>query len=277
MSLIRSPNIYYGVGRRRRMGRRRVGGSFLSVIGDALGKAHNFIKGNKLVSRIASGLSAVGVPYAGSISSAASALGYGRRRVRRRVRRRRVGGSLRSILSNAHNFVKSNRLISKGLRTFLPNSNLHKAAHTLGYGRRRTVRRRRAGGSLRSILSNAHNFVKSNRLISKGLRTFLPNSNLHKAAHTLGYGRRRVRRRRAGGSLRSILSNAHNFVKSNRLISKGLRTFLPNSNLHKAAHTLGYGRRRTVRRRVVRRRAPIRRHRGGANFFSTEQIAVPRF
>ena len=58
-------------------------------------------------------LSKVGVPYAGAINSASSALGYGRKRrvgrprVRRvTVRRRRVGGSLRSMLSAAHGFIK---------------------------------------------------------------------------------------------------------------------------------------------------------------------------
>jgi hypothetical protein len=179
---------------------------------DVLRSAHDFVKKNKLISRAASALSAAGLPYAGTIGSAASAMGYGRRR---RVRRRRHGGNLKSILSSAHKFVKDNRLISKGLRTFMPNSNLHKAAHTLGYGRRR---------------------------------------------------------RRRGGNLKSILSGAHKFIKDNRLISKGLRTFMPNSNLHKAAHTLGYGKRRRPRRHAVRMH-----HRGGANFFTTEQIAAPKF
>jgi hypothetical protein len=205
---------------------------------------------------------------------------------RRHVRHRRHGGS---ILGSISDFLKKHRIIST-IGSALGGvgvpyaSAIGKAAGVLGYGRRRrrrvvrrraglgrrrTVRRRR-GGDIRSVLSGVHSFVKNNRLISKGLRTFLPNSSLHKAAHALGYGRRRhsVRRRR-GGSLRSVLSGVHSFVKSNRLISKGLRTFLPNSNLHKAAHTLGYGRRRHTRHRV--------HHRGGANYFTTEQIAMPKF
>lgn len=142
MLLNRDPNIYYGMGRkRRRVGvRRRHGGSWL---GDAFSKAHDFIKNNKLVSRIANGLSAVGVPYAGAIGKAAGVLGYGRRRRRVVHRRRRIGGSLRSVLSGVHKFVKDNRLVSKGLRALAPSSNLHKAAHTLGYGRRHRLPARR--------------------------------------------------------------------------------------------------------------------------------------
>ncbi len=192
MSLLRSPNIYYGMGRRRRT--RRRGGSWL---GDAFTKAHDFIKSNKLVSRIANGLSAVGVPYAGAVGKAAGVLGYGRRR-RRPGRPRRVG-------------------------------------------RPRVMRRRRRGGALLGL----------------GRRRRVGRPRVRRS----GMGRRRVYRRRRGGNLRSLLSGAHKFIKDNRLVSKGLRTFLPSSNLHKAAHTLGYGRRR----------------RGGANFFSTYQVAAPRF
>jgi hypothetical protein len=202
---------------RRGVRRRRHGGSFLSAIGSALSKAHNFIKSNKIISRTGNILGSLGVPYAGAIGKASSVLGYGRRR---RVRRRR-GGNLRSILTNAHKFIKDKRLISSALKHFAPSyTGLHKAASALGYGRRRTVRRR-------------------------------------------------IVRRRRGGDLRSVLSSAHKFIKDKRLVSSALRHFMPNSNLHKAAHALGYGR-RPVRQRAVR-------HYGGANFFSTEQIAVPRF
>ena len=46
MLLLRNPNLYYGVGRRRRVARPRVlrrrrGGSFFGSIGDALSKAHD--------------------------------------------------------------------------------------------------------------------------------------------------------------------------------------------------------------------------------------------
>jgi hypothetical protein len=132
------------VGLRRRRVRRR-GGSFFGSIGNALSKAHDWIKSNKVISTVGKALGSVGVPYAGAIGNAASTLGYGRRRrrvVRRRtVRKRRVGGSLRSILSSAHNFVKKHQLVSKGLSHF-GHAKLASAASSLGYGRRRTVRRR---------------------------------------------------------------------------------------------------------------------------------------
>ncbi len=225
--LVRNPNIYYGGARKRRVGRPRVrrhGGSFFGSIGNALSKAHDFIKNNKIISTVGNALGAVGVPYAGAIGKAASTLGYGRRR-RRVVRHRRRGGALniRGLLSKVHGFVKGNQLVSKGLNHF-GHSKLAGIASSAGYGRRkRTVRRRR---------------------------------------------------RRVGGSLRSILSKVHGFVKGNQLVSKGLSHF-GHSKLAGLASSAGYG-----RRRRITRRAPIRRmvrHRGGANFFSTEQIAVPRF
>jgi len=221
--LIRSP---YGAGRRRR---RRRGGNILSDIGNALSSAHSFIRKNKIISTVGNALGAVGVPYASAVGKVAGVLGYGRRR------RRRRGGNLRSMM--------------------------------MGYGRRRHVRRRR-GGDLRSVLSSAHKFVKDRRLISGALKHF-GHHRLSAAASALGYGRRRRRvRRRRGGDLRSVLSSAHKFIKDKRLVSSALRHFLPSSNLHKAAHALGYGRRRVIHRR---------HHRGGANFFTTEQIAVPKF
>ena len=123
---------------------------------DALRSAHDWIKKNKIISTVGSALGRVGVPYAGAIGTAASTLGYGRRRIvrrprvirRRRVVRRRVGGSLRSILSSAHGFIKRNQLVSKGLSRF-GHSKLASAASALGYGKRRTrqVRRHRGGAN----------------------------------------------------------------------------------------------------------------------------------
>lgn len=70
-----------------------------------LGKARDWLKKTGLISKIGKTLGAVGVPYAGTIGSAAGALGYGRRRRRVRRRcgrglhlpggRRSAGGSLR--------------------------------------------------------------------------------------------------------------------------------------------------------------------------------------
>ena len=141
---------------RVRRTRRKQGAGFM----DALRSAHNWIKSNKIISGVSGLLSKVGVPYAGAINSASSALGYGRkrrvgrprvRRVRRRplTRRRRVGGSLRSMLSAAHGFIKKNQLVYKGLSHF-GQTKLASAANALGYGRRRRpVRRavRHCGGA----------------------------------------------------------------------------------------------------------------------------------
>ena len=121
------------------------------------------------------------------------------------------------------------------------------------------------------MLSAAHGFIKKNQLVSKGLSHF-GQTKLASAANALGYGRRRrvtMRRRRVGGSLRSVFASAHNFIKSNKLVSKGLSHF-GQTKLASAADALGYGRRRRPVRRAVR-------HCGGANYFSTEQIAVPRY
>jgi hypothetical protein len=70
----------------RRMVRRSTrqrGGS----LGSWLRKAHDWIKKNKIISRVGGILGSAGVPYAGGIASVANMHGYGRRR--------RVGRGLR--------------------------------------------------------------------------------------------------------------------------------------------------------------------------------------
>ena len=131
-------------------------------------------------------------------------------------------------------------------------------------------------------LRSAHDWIKKNKIIStvSGALSGVPGiggiaSAINKGSSALGYGRRHYRRRvvrrrplrpRAiGGSLRSMLSAAHGFIKKNQLVSPGLSHF-GHSKLASAASSLGYDR---------RRRRPVRRHRGGA-FFTTEQIAMPR-
>ncbi len=229
-----------GKGRRRIIRRRRrVGGSLLSI----LKRGHAYVKEKRLVSNA---LKHFGHKRLGN---AAHTLGYGKRR---RVVRRRRGGSLLSLLKKGHDYVKSKRLISSGLRHFghIRASNF---AGALGYGRsrRRRVVRRRRGGSLLSLLKRGHNYVKEKRLVSNALKHF-GHKRLGNAAHTLGYGKRkrRVIRRRRGGSLLSILRKGHDYVKSKRLISSGLRHFghIRASNF---AGALGYGRKK---RRIRRRR-----------------------
>jgi hypothetical protein len=161
--------------------------------------------------------------------------------------------------------------------------------------RKRRVRRRGAGlfSSIGNALSKANNWLKSNKIIStvgSALAPALPIAGtIAKGAAALGYGRRRRvgRPRKAGrprkgrgGNLRSLLASAHKFIKDKKLVSSALSHFGHNK-LSAGASALGYGRRRrrvgrpVKRRRVVRR--TVRRHRGGANFFSTEQISAPKF
>jgi len=186
--------------RKRRVARPRYGGSFFGDVGNALSKAHDFIKSHKLVSSVANGLSAAGVPYAGTVGKIAGILGYGAPR-----RRRARGGAfdIKGALTKAHTFVKEKKLISNALKHFGHNK-LSAAAKSLGYGapRRRPVRRRRGGAfDVRGALAKAHAYVKKERLISSAVRHFLPNSNAHKAIHALGYGAgRRVTHRGYGGA-----------------------------------------------------------------------------
>ena len=142
--------------------------------------------------------------------------------------------------------------------------------------RRRRVLHRKRGAGFMDALRSAHNWIKSNKIIStvgNALGGVIPIAGtIGRTAATMGYGRKRrvgrPRVRRAGGSLKSILSNVQKFVKSNQLVSKGL-THLNHPKLASVAANLGYGKRRPARRAI--------RHRGGANFFSTEQLAAPRF
>src|SRR4051812_41551831 len=111
-----------------------------------------------------------------------------------------------------------------------------------GGGRRRTTRRRRGRG-LFDALKSAHNWIKSNKIISTvgnalsgvpGIGSIAGRVIRRRPVLRLPTGtrmtvRRRVvrrrplvrqrvvRRRRVGGSLRSILSAAHGFIKKNQL------------------------------------------------------------
>ena len=131
--------------RRRRVGvrRRRVGRGFFDTLGSAIRSGHDWLKRNKIISTVGNALGGV-LPIAGTIGQAASAMGYGRRRRvrrraaggRRRVVRRGRGAGWRDIASKFHGFVKSNKLVSKGLDQF-GHPKFAQAARSLGYGRRR--------------------------------------------------------------------------------------------------------------------------------------------
>lgn len=53
-------------------------------------RVHDFLKKHKVISRVGKTLGAIGVPYAKGIGNIADTLGYGRRRRRRGLRRRRI-------------------------------------------------------------------------------------------------------------------------------------------------------------------------------------------
>ena len=134
-----------------------------------------------------------------------------RRAVRRPMmggRKRRVMGrgfldSIRSGLSSANDFLRDNRLISRGLR-MIPgkySEPLANLASTAGYGRRtnvmsrkRTARvARRSGRGFMDWVNKANDFLKDNRLISRGL-SMIPgkySQPLAALASTAGYGRKR--------------------------------------------------------------------------------------
>ena len=142
---------------RKRTTRRR-GRGFFQNIGNALSKAHDWFKSNKIISTVGKALGSTSLPFAGianTIGNTAEKLGYGRRRRvgRPRVTRRKTGGSLRSILSSVHRFVKDKKLVSGALSHF-GHHKLSAGAASMGYGkrRRRTVRHR--GGSMR-VFPNA--------------------------------------------------------------------------------------------------------------------------
>jgi len=222
MSLVRNPNIFYGMGRRRR---RRRGSGFFSSIGDAVGKVGHFLKENHALSR-AVGLIPHPLGLAGSLGL--RALGLGRRK--RRVTRRRVGRP-RNV----------GRPRKRGGFAIPPPSTLARIGQTVG----------RAG----RFLKNSHALSRLVGLIphplgltgSMGLRA-------------LGLGRRRRYRRRRGGEVG--LGRRTRRVGRPRLSARRRGGDLM---------SLTGGRRK---RRVTHRRV---RRVGGANFFSTEQLAVPRF
>jgi hypothetical protein len=82
--------------RRPRRSRRAKGLKSMRGAGfmDFLSKANSFLKNNKIISSVGEALGKMGVPLAGSIGSAAGALGYGRRKSMRGKALRLAGGGL---------------------------------------------------------------------------------------------------------------------------------------------------------------------------------------
>ena len=145
-------------------------------------------------------------------------------------------------------------------------------------GRARPRRTRRLTGrgfvsGLKSLISKAHTYAKDNRLLSRGIG-LIKNSHAQHISKSLamnGYRprRRRVARRRPmrgrgffgnlWSGVKSVGSKIGNFVKDQKLISKGL-ALIPHAGAQAAAKVAGQvglrprRRRRVARRRTVRRR-----------------------
>ena len=129
---------------------------------------------------------------------------------------------------------------------------------TMGGRRRRAPRRMGRGflDTLKSGFNTAKNFVKDNRLLSRGIR-MIPGKYSDvaaQAAELAGYGRRRRAPRRMGrgwwDTIKSGFNTAKDFVKDQRLISKGIR-MIPGKYSDvaaQAAELAGYGRRRRTAR-----------------------------
>jgi hypothetical protein len=145
----------------------------------------------------------------------------------------------------------------------------------VGRPRKRRVKR---GAGFWDALKSANNWLRSNKAISNVAGALASvgvpyASQVQSVASKLGYGRRRVRRRRQGAGFFDVVKSANNWLRSNKAISN-VAGALAKSNVPYAAKVaevagkLGYGRRRPVRRTAVR-------YRGSG--FTTEQIAAPRF
>jgi hypothetical protein len=161
------------------------------------------------------------------------------------VRRRRLRGrgffgniwnGIKRVASGAHDFIKNNRLVSRGL-ALTPYKGASAAAGALGYGRRRRrVVRRRSGA----------------RRLRGGRKLRSPRSRM------LGGRRKRRVVRRRGRSMRGrgfmdLLRKGHSLLKNHRVVSRVL-THFGHKKLSSAASALGYGRRRRRVRRSTRRR-----------------------
>jgi len=198
---------------------------------------------------------------------------YGMRRRRRRGGMR--GGFIGKILSGINKVARSVPIVSTALGA-TGNPMAAGLARTLGYGRRRRVRR---GGFMRGFMGaiplalnrgmrrRRRRLGRRRRVRRGGIRRRGPVSfgGYRQKSYTQFGGLRRVPRRpiirphiirrsgmrrvRRGGNLMDILKRAHDFAKSHKLASRGISA-------------LGYGRRRRRRVGMRRRRRVGRRHVG---------------
>lgn len=163
-----------------------------------------------------------------------------RRTTVRRTRRRRTG---RGFLSGLVNTFPPGSL-SMMKKVFAPG-----AKTALGMGRRRRRPVRRVG---RGIFGNGLN-IASQVAGMLGLGRRRRRVGRPRVRRVRRVGRPRVRRTGRGlwDSIKSLAGKAHNFVRSNKLVSKGLNHF-GYRRAGSLAHMAGYGRARPASRRMIR-------------------------
>ena len=165
----------------------------------------------------------------------------------RRVRRLRRGGFLGNILKGVHSVVKSVPIVSAGLAAS-GNPMAAGVARSLGYGKRK----KRGGYKRRGVVKFGGFRARGKPSIWGGR---LRRPAVRRAIIRKGARRHRVRR---GRGIMDFLKKAHDLVKDQKLISKGL-ALVPHSAAKSAAPVaaaLGYGRRRVKR---LGRRKRVRR------------------
>jgi hypothetical protein len=178
------------------------------------------------------------------------------------VRRRRLRGrgffgniwnGIKRVATGAHDFIKSNRLVSRGL-ALTPYKGAAAAAGALGYGRRkrRSHRRQRGRGSNIANLKKVYRLFANSSRVGAGRKLRSPRSRM-----LGGRRKRRVvhRRRRSmrGRGVMDLLRRGHALIKKHKVASRLLSHF-GHKKLSSAASALGYGRRRRRVRRSTRRR-----------------------
>ena len=156
--------------------------------------------------------------------------------VRRIYHHKRTGRGFFDFIKKAHNFIKNNQIVSKAanVASQVANSGMlgkygdkvgsiagqvGAAAAAKGYGRRRRRvhhgvgrrrRVRRGGSKFTDFLSKANNFLRDHKVVSTVANALgsvgVPfASKIGSVASNLGYGRKRVHRRKVGGAMHTAV------------------------------------------------------------------------
>lgn len=302
---------------KRKTARRRRGGDFLgignffkhtipsaakTVYNKALKPTANWIRDNKVLSTAAG---YIPHPAGTAVSTGLKLVGLGRRRRVGRPRKRGRGPLMNAALFAVQKLralarrsgfgkkrVVRKRVVRKRGGFVMPKGGYPKGLlrGMIAFGKKRRAVRRKRGGEnasrstqARSILTKINGLLRQHKVVSRGLSHF-GYKRAASVAGLLGYGRkRRVRRRGRGDDYPDVaparpphaldgyvdaaaprawyksLAGIHNKIRDERFVSRGLAK-LKLGRLSRAAKAVGYG-----------------RHHGGANFFSTQQIAVPKY